>query len=136
MGLIIWKPSLETGHAKIDEQHHALVDAFNNLHKAIKQGKGKEELEEALRFLKNQTVEHFQMEEELMDRYGHPGAIEHKGVHGRLVSRVDEFCLRFEDGRTALTLPVMDFLDAWLLEHIQSEDILLAEFLKSRGNVA
>lgn len=136
MGLITWKPHFETGHAKIDGQHRALTEAINNLHAAMKQGKGKDELGSILAILKNDTVEHFQMEEELMDRFGYPGVIEHKGIHGSLVSQVAELCLRFEEGRTPLTRPVMDFLVGWLVEHIQGEDVTLAQFLKSRGNVA
>lgn len=136
MGLITWKPSLETGHAKIDDQHRALTDAFNNLHAAMKQGKGKEELGRTLGFLRNYTVEHFHMEEGLMDRFEYPGVAEHKGIHGSLVSQVSELCQRFEEGRTALTLPVMDFLEGWLIEHIQGEDVRLAQFLRTRGNVA
>lgn len=135
MGLITWKPSLETGHPKIDEQHQALVEAFNRLHSAMKQGMGKEELGRTLGFLKDYTVEHFRMEEELMDRFEYPGAIEHKGIHGSLVSQVEEFCLRFEEGRTALTLPVIDFLEGWLIDHIRGEDVRLAQFLKLRGNI-
>ena len=134
MGLINWKPSLETGHAKIDLQHQSLVDAFNALHTAMKQGKGKDELSRTLDFLKNYTVEHFRMEEELMDRFAYPGVVEHKGIHGSLVSQVAELCSRFEAGKTALTLPVMDFLEGWLVEHIQGEDVRLAQFLKARGN--
>ncbi|MBK8794283.1 MAG: hemerythrin family protein [Holophaga sp.] len=136
MGLITWKPSLETGHAKIDTQHQALVDAFNALHTAMKLGKGKEELSRTLAFLKSYTVEHFTMEEELMDRFGYPGAPEHKGIHGSLVSQVAELCQRFDAGKTALTLPVMDFLEGWLVEHIQGEDVRLAQFLKAKGNQA
>ena len=134
MGLITWKASLETGHAKIDDQHRSLVAAFNELHAAMKQGKGKDELGRTLAFVKNYTMEHFAMEEELMDRFGYPGAIEHKGIHGSLVSQVTELCHRFEEGRTSLTLPVMDFLEGWLVDHIQGEDVRLAQFLKTRGN--
>ncbi len=135
MGLITWKPGLETGHAKIDEQHRALVEAFNALHTAMQQGEGKAELGRRLGLLKDGAVDHFHMEEELMDRFGYPGVIEHKGIHGGLVSQVEELCLRFEEDRTDLTPPVMDFLKGWLIDHFQDEDVQLAQFLKSRGNV-
>jgi len=136
VGLIIWKPSLETGHAKIDEQHRGLADAYNNLYLAMKEGKGKDELGRTLSFLRTCTIEHFCMEAELMDRFGYPGTLEHKGIHGSLLSQVEELCVRFEAGRMALTLPVTDFLEGWLIDHIQGEDVRLAQFLKLRGNVA
>ena len=40
MALMLWDKRLETGNAQIDEQHKALVEALNNLHAAMKQGKG------------------------------------------------------------------------------------------------
>ena len=61
MALISWDARLETKHTKIDEQHKALIQAFNDLHVAMKQGKGKEEVGRTLTFLKDYTVTHFKM---------------------------------------------------------------------------
>ena len=132
MGLITWDSGLDTGHAKIDEQHRALVDAFNKLHAAMKQGRGKDELQDTLSFLKDYTVSHFAMEGELMDRTGYPGGHAHKAIHADLVAQVQELTDRFRQGKTALTLPVMDFLEGWLIHHIKEEDVRLAQYLKTR----
>jgi len=132
MGLITWNKTLETGHPKIDEQHKALVDAFNNLHQAMKQGKGKEVLGKTLDFLKDYTVQHFKMEESLMDASHYPGAAKHKTFHKDLVVKVADLVDKFHNGQAMLTMQVMDFLEGWLVEHIQGEDQRLAEFLRSK----
>lgn len=32
-----------------------------------------------------------------------------------------------------ITLPVMNFIEGWLVEHIQGEDFRLAEFLRTKA---
>jgi hemerythrin-like metal-binding protein len=129
MGLIIWDHRLETGHTTIDEQHKELVAAYNRLHGAMKQGKGREELGGILTFLGDYTVSHFRMEEDLMVRHAYPQAQRHRDIHADLVKQVVDLTNRFHGG-AAITLPVMDFLEDWLTKHIQSEDKRLAEHLR------
>ena len=81
MALIVWDKRLETGHARIDEQHQALADIFNHLHGAMQQGKGKAEVEGILVFLKDYTVTHFAMEEQLMAEHPYTGADRHRQIH-------------------------------------------------------
>lgn len=134
MGVITWKPRFETGHVRMDEQHRALAEALNGLHGAMERETDRPEQMAALQALKEGTAEHFREEEDLMDRFGFPGALEHKGIHGRLLAQMEELSRRLEDGRTELRAPVLDFLEGWLLDHVQGEDVELAQFLRSRGN--
>lgn len=134
MALIVWDARLETGHSKIDEQHKSLVEIFNRLHEAMKQGKGKGELEGILVFLKDYTVTHFAMEEALMDQHAYSGAAQHKAIHADLVRQVADLVTRFQAGTTSLTLPVMNFLEDWLVKHIQGEDCRMAQELKGKGS--
>jgi len=133
MALIVWDSRLATGHGKIDEQHQALIEAFNRLHTAMKAGKGKDEVGGILVFLKDYTVNHFAMEQELMAKHRYPGEARHKEIHTDLVKQVAELVQRFQDGTATLTLPVMNFLEDWLTKHIQGEDYRLAEYLRTQG---
>jgi hemerythrin-like metal-binding protein len=133
MALIVWDRRLETGHGKIDEQHKSLVETVNRLHEAMKQGKGRGELEGILVFLKDYTVTHFAMEEELMDRHAYAGAPKHKQIHADLVRQVADLVTKFQAGKAMLTLDVMNFLEDWLTQHIQGEDYRLALDLKGKG---
>jgi len=133
MALIVWDKRLETGHGKIDEQHQSLIEIFNRLHGAMKLGKGKDEVEGILVFLKDYTVSHFAMEEELMTRHDYSATAKHKAAHAELVAQVAELVDKFQKGTATLTLPVMNFLEDWLVQHIQGEDYRFALELKSKG---
>lgn len=132
MALMQWDQRLETGHARIDEQHKALVESLNDLHRAMKEGRGKDEVGRILVFLRDYTVSHFRMEEELMARHGYPQAPAHQKIHADLVAQVKDLVDRFEKGTGTLTMPVMTFLEGWLTNHIQGEDFRLVQYLKSR----
>lgn len=136
MAYMEWRAALEVGHAKIDSEHRSLVDALNRLHAAMKQGKGKDEIEKTLLFLKDYTVEHFKGEEKMMMAYRYPGTDAHCAIHADLVKEVSTLIANFQSGKTVLTSAVFDFLEDWLVKHIQGEDKALGEFLKSKGAVA
>ena len=127
MGNIEWDASLETGNPKIDEQHQALIEAFNQLQAAIERGRAREEVSRTLMFLTNYTVAHFRMEEELMDRGAYPDAGRHKRLHHGLVVSLSELMKHYAQGAASLTVNTMQFLEGWLVEHIQGEDRRLAE---------
>lgn len=133
MALIDWDARLETGHATIDEQHKSLVEILNRLHLAMKQGRGKGELEGILVFLKDYTLTHFAMEEDLMARHGYKGAAQHKAIHAELVAQVADLVTKFQSGKAMLTLEVMSFLEDWLVKHIQGEDYRFALDLRGKG---
>jgi len=133
MALIVWDSRLETGHGKIDEQHQALIEIMNRLHGAMKQGKGKDELGGILVFLKDYTVTHFAMEEQLMAQHQYSGSAKHKQIHADLVRQVADLVEKFQQGTTTLTLPVMNFLEDWLVLHIQGEDYRFAKELREKG---
>ena len=132
MALIVWDTALETGHARIDEQHRSLVEILNRLHLAMKQGKGRNELEGILVFLKDYTLNHFAMEEGLMAQHRYSAAVRHREIHADLVRQVADLVERFQHG-SSLTLEIMNFLEDWLVQHIQGEDARFAAELKGKG---
>jgi len=131
MALILWDATLETGHSGIDEQHRSLAEILNRLHMAMKQGKGRDEVEGILIFLKDYTASHFEMEERLMEQSGYSGAARHRAIHGDLLRQLDDLVERFHLSAGALTLNFMDALEDWLVRHIQDEDRRLADELKA-----
>lgn len=132
MALIQWTTEIETGDARIDAQHRALIQAFNDLVTAVEGKRGWEAAGRTLRFLVGYTMEHFQMEEKLMEEAKYPGTSRHKQLHHHLVVQVSTL-MQAHAARTANLSPeVMGFLEGWLVEHIQGEDVRLAEFLRTR----
>lgn len=133
MAFMNWSSALEVGYPKIDEQHKSLVNAVNNLHSAMKQGKGKDELGKTLHFLAEYTVAHFKTEEDLMQRSGYPSFATHKAIHEDLLKQVVDLVAKFDAGQSVMTIKVMDFLNDWLVKHIQGEDVRMAKFLNESG---
>jgi len=126
---ILWNSSLETGHPEIDRQHRALLRAYNDLLKAMIDGRGRDEIQKTLVFLKDYTVEHFTMEERLMEMCDYAEAPDHKALHQEFVGKVTQFLGRFDRG-AIVTISVMEFMRIWLLGHIQGIDKQLAESVK------
>ena len=89
-------------------------------------------MEGILVFLKDYTVTHFAMEEELMARHSYTAAARHQAIHADLVRQVADLVGKFQAGTASLTLPVMNFLEDWLVQHIQGEDFKLAEHLHKK----
>jgi len=136
MAYMEWRPTLEVGHAKIDSEHRSLVEALNRLHAAMKQGKGKDEIEKTLLFLKDYTVEHFKGEERMMIAHRYSGTDNHCAIHSDLVKEVGDLIANYQSGKVVLTSSVLTFLEDWLVKHIQGEDKALGAFLQGKGVVA
>ena len=131
MAFITWKKEFEVGYAKVDDQHKELVRIINSLADAMGSGKGKEELGKVLHFLAEYTVSHFGTEEALMKNHNYPGFPAHKKIHEDLLAQVGDLVTKFDSGKSVLTVQVMNFLQDWLIKHIQGEDTKLAGFLNS-----
>lgn len=129
---LVWNKGLETGHSRIDLQHKALVESLDQMRLAMERGNDKEEVGRILVFLRDYTVSHFEMEEALMTQAGYPDTPKHQKIHRDLVATVSDLVDRFDKGATGLSLPVLQFLQEWLANHILGEDFRLAAFLRTQ----
>ena len=130
MPFIEWSPKYSVEVNSIDEQHRQLIKIINDLHEAMKNGKGKDVLEISLSNLLNYTKTHFEYEEQQMKLKNYAGLEEHSSKHKDLVKQVIEFKNKFDKGETILTMEIMDFLRTWLLDHIMKTDKKLGSYLK------
>ncbi|GAB6098782.1 hypothetical protein JCM16358_06610 [Halanaerocella petrolearia] len=132
--LIQWDDSYLVGVELIDEQHKELFKRINDLIKANKLNKGKEEVEEIIEFLADYTVKHFSDEEELQQEYGYPHYDAHKDLHESFVQDIKDFKAEFEDGK-ADTASMMKFnkrITQWLIDHVKGIDQKLAEHIQEQ----
>ena len=109
MALIEWDPQYSVGIPAIDDQHKGLFKLLNDLHDAMKSGKGRDILGKTLNDLINYTVTHFQHEEMLFDKHGYIDSLRHKTEHASLTKQAQELKVSFEKGGM-ITLQVMEFL--------------------------
>lgn len=135
MALMSWSPAFSVKIKQCDDQHMKLVALVNELHDAMKQGKGKDVLDKVLNGLITYTATHFAAEEKLMALHSYPELEQHTAVHQALVKQVLELQEKFKSGQTMLTHSVMIFLKDWLVNHIQGDDKKYGVYLNSKGVV-
>jgi hemerythrin len=133
MALITWNESFSVKVKQFDDQHKKLIDMVNELHDAMKVGKGKDVLEKILAGLIQYTVTHFANEERLMKQHNYPEYEQHKKEHNLLTLQVNDVQRKFREGGAVLSQSVLQFLKEWLQNHIQGTDKNYAPFLNGKG---
>ncbi|MBA4378997.1 MAG: hemerythrin [Gemmatimonas sp.] len=132
MSAIVWKDELELGLPLIDEQHRRLVECYNELAAAYRRREADVELAHRLGVLLDCAAVHFDAEEALMDELGYVGLDEHREEHRDLLQRVRRFQTVLNEGRQTVTLPVLQYLQHWLLGHHRGAD---ADFGKAARRI-
>jgi diguanylate cyclase (GGDEF)-like protein/hemerythrin-like metal-binding protein len=129
MDAFVWDQNFITGLPEVDQQHHALVDMFNELHQRLFVGQGIDwvALETVFRRLLEYAAKHFVDEERLMQQAGvdlrHINA--HERAHRDFVHQVRLMW----DMRQSLQEPaetIVGFLTSWLGIHILGVDQQMA----------
>jgi hemerythrin len=132
---ISWDESLATGSAVIDQQHRKLISEVAALADAMKQGKGRHEIDAILDFLGQYVVRHFSEEEKLMEEVDCPAAAANKQEHTQFLSKYGEFRQRFAAAGAgpSLVLEMHTMLSNWLVRHIKGTDIRLRKCVGNAG---
>lgn len=81
MALIAWSDKLSVQVRQFDEEHKKLIVMVNQLHDAMKEGKGKQVVGDVLNGLISYTKNHFAAEERLMKAHAYPDYEQHKKEH-------------------------------------------------------
>lgn len=124
-----WKSKYSVNVKSIDDQHKELVRLINELNNAMLYEKGRSEIAKILKGLVDYTVFHFDYEEKMMKQCNYPDFDNHKKIHIKLVSTVQEFKKDFDSGEKELSKDVMEFLKSWLVEHIMGTDQKYSELM-------
>jgi hemerythrin len=130
---IKWTPALAVGVSAIDQQHQELFDRVAKLIDAMKNSDAAE-VGRLMDFLGAYVVEHFRMEEGLMQRYAYPDYALHKAAHERFVQDYGELRRKFESkgAMSFVTIQVKTWLVDWLTAHVQGTDLSLGRWLQRR----
>lgn len=134
MALMQWSDDLSVGVAVIDADHKKLIAMVNTLFEGVREGKGRDAVGAILDGLITYTVEHFNREEKLFAQTGYPLAAEHRAQHEKLKEEVLAIQQKYAAGKSyTITLETMNFLKAWLVNHIQGSDQKYRSHLASHG---
>jgi hemerythrin len=133
--LIQWSEKYSTGVDAIDDQHKEIINQLNRLHESITSGLGKEVIMDILEFTSVYASKHFTFEENCMNQYRCPVAIQNKEAHR-------EFVIRFQQIRDEISanpiepemvLEVYRELKDWISSHILKIDTHLRSCVEQRG---
>lgn len=132
---IVFDEELYTGNELIDNEHKELIDRVNKLVESCENGKEKVTAVKTLDFLMDYTEFHFSDEEKLQQEVGYDKLEQHKGQHEDFKKSVDELrqMLEEEEGPTdAFVQAVNKNISQWLVNHIQSWDKAVAEYIRNK----
>jgi hemerythrin len=128
-----WVPSYSVGVKELDTQHQKLIGILNQLHDAMKTGKGAQELGGIIQEMVNYTQFHFGAEEKILSSAAYPDYLKQKSEHAAFNRKSLDFQAQYQQGKLAMSVDVLNFLKTWWVTHIQVEDQKYAEHLKKKG---
>jgi hemerythrin len=127
-----WSAEYATGVEMIDEHHRTLFKMSEDYRAALDSGEGGRVYGLMLESLDEYARVHFDIEEGCMFRHQCPVAGANANAHQHFVGKLNEFLTRFAaagfDRSDARQL--VDFVDAWLANHIARLDTQLRECIE------
>ena len=116
--------TMDTDEPKVDEQHRQIFRMLNDLDRASREGRGRQDIDKAFAFLGDYVVKHFAYEEEVMARTGCAAAEINKAQHKKFLEVFTQMVARYEkEGpTTALLVDLQKAARSWLVNHICRTD--------------
>jgi len=133
-----WNPELAVGYTKIDQQHEELLKRFNRLQEACRSGYDREEVRNLFDFLDNYIMEHFTDEERIMFTHRYPDIMLHQQEHLELITKLRKLKRQMHeyDISASLVEDITRTMFQWIVDHIQSTDVKLGQFLAKQAVAA
>lgn len=132
MPLIRWSSRLSVGVTQFDNEHQKMVEMINDLHQAMRTGKGAAKIGSIVDGLIIYVSTHFASEETLMQRHAFPGLEKHRAEHTALTKQVIQFQKEYHSGK-AVPQSILLFIKGWLMKHILDEDKEYGPYLNGMG---
>lgn len=130
MPVMEWDDSFELGIDEFDEHHKQLMDLLNTVFEGFTCRKEHDEIEIVLIELIDYVSYHFAAEEYWMAVNEYPGLAQQSEEHEIFFNKVVKFQKDFRNGKTNLSLDVLQFLISWLTNHILMIDGDFGQFAK------
>lgn len=123
-----WDNELDTGIPEIDSHNRKIVDHLKTLKKA-KECDNRAEVGVVLDKLLDYAVDHFLLEEHLMEQANYEFRAAHERIHELFAKKLASFRGRYADGED-VTDDLISMLETWVDVHIREEDHGYAEAVK------
>ena len=130
MDYMPWKNEYTVNNDEMDKQHQVLVGMINQLHEAMRSGKGKTETSLIVKQMIEYSAFHFKAEETLMKNINFSKFNEHKKEHQAFMDKTYDFQKQLDSGAITISLDIASFLKNWLTDHILVNDKAYSTLLK------
>jgi hemerythrin len=128
--MLKWDERFATGVAHIDEQHRRLFAIANEAYGLLKNDLRVDKYDDIVAILaelRSYTEYHFKSEEEYMLSVGYKKFLSHKAEHADFIARIAAVDLgKVDDNQDGYLRETLDFIGAWITEHILGRDMLYA----------
>lgn len=128
-----WTPEYSVRVAQLDVEHQKFFQLIKNLYSAITMHSSRAVIGALLGEIYAYSVGHMAHEEEILDRFAYPELEPHHEEHKRFREKIRGFMEEFDEGRDAIALSLLQFLQEWLDTHIHNVDQRYVDFLQSKG---
>jgi hemerythrin-like metal-binding protein len=125
-----WKPEYSIGIERIDQQHQKLVKLLRTLQNSVAADEPEQVLGAIIRELVEYTQTHFADEEKLMELIGYKNLDYHKSLHQDMIKEIKSILIEMKKGAEPDATKLTEFLEGWLVDHIQKEDKQIGQALK------
>lgn len=130
--LFTWDESYSLGIAAVDEQHQFLINLINTLWRSLLSSTDTGVIGGILDDLDFYAQTHFSEEEELMQAAGYPYLSTHRESHQVFIEQIGKSRDAFGQG-TPIAMELLQFLTAWLQQHIKKDDRHFADHTARKG---
>lgn len=128
-----WEEKYSVGVKLIDDQHKMMFGIINDLFEAINTAPTKEKLHGIIDQLVQYKRFHFATEERYFHEFNYEKTEDHIAKHNTFNERLNEIKTKYEDDSLPLAFELVDFLEDWLLNHLQTADQEYKECFKAHG---
>ncbi len=132
-----WNEKLAVGIRTIDNQHKELFKRINNLVRAIKEQRCREEIDSTIEFLEDYARVHFAEEERHMQATNYPGYEEQRTEHKKYLASLEDLkkqasMPRIRGASYDLSATTNQVVVDWIVDHIMKIDRQFGEYMKKR----
>jgi hemerythrin len=129
-----WTPDMSVGIGEIDVQHRKMVRKLNDIADAVETSRGRDEIQEEIKYFEVYSEEHFRTEEGFMTLYKYPEYAGHKKDHDKIMADMAGVRERFSAGQADAkeVYEASKKVADWFVNHMKTTDSRMAIFLRGK----
>jgi hemerythrin len=133
MASLMWNHSCTVGVQAMDDQHGILLDALNELRMALLKGAESRTVRTMLARVAELMRMHVESEERLLRLHEFPGLAAHRAEQQRLLGRLAQFDVRYEQRQSDSVYELVEYLRKWFTSHTGAAGQNYGPWLNGRG---